>query len=98
MAQNKLNDWCGEQVCLCGSLCCQPVCPFLYILMLETDLLVLLFVHCRELGLITIKTRWKEYAPVVKTEEAYLAVSANCLRVWKVLMCVGICLACWLYL
>ena len=30
---------------------------------------------CRELGLITIKTRWKEYAPAVKSEEAYLAVS-----------------------
>ncbi len=29
---------------------------------------------CRELGLISVKTRWKEYAPTVKTEEAYLAV------------------------
>jgi hypothetical protein len=29
----------------------------------------------REAGLITVKTRWKEYAPTVKAEEAYLAVS-----------------------
>lgn len=28
----------------------------------------------RQLGLITVKTRWKEYAPAVKGEDAYLAV------------------------
>ncbi|KAJ9533372.1 hypothetical protein QJQ45_026392 [Haematococcus lacustris] len=36
-----------------------------------------LLVQHREMGLITVKTRWKEYAPAVKAEEAYLAVERN---------------------
>lgn len=28
------------------------------------------------MGLITVKTRWKEYAPAIKLEEAYMVVSS----------------------
>jgi len=31
----------------------------------------------REMGLITVKTRWKEYAPAIKSEDAYLVVERN---------------------
>lgn len=42
----------------------------------------------RELGLITVKTRWKEYAPAVKAEEAYLAVGGWVVAAaWLALRC-----------